>query len=130
MANQWLNLYKGSPTSGGTDGTAISTGDNTAPLTFTLDASINDAQSDTVALRCESGFFTSTDTTISAASDTGEHWAFSLDGTNWSSSVTIANSISTVNSNFYVKANASSSETPKNDSGVKIRVQTKIGATS
>ena len=46
MANIFLNLYKGNPTAGGTDGTAISTGDNIAPLTFTLDAAQNEVQSD------------------------------------------------------------------------------------
>ena len=130
MANSWLNLYKGSPTSGGTDGIAVSTGDNSAPLTFTLDAALNEVASDTVALRCETGFKTASDTSVTIMSDTANHWALSLDGTNWSSSITIASSISTVNSNFYVKAGATSSETPKNDYGVKIRVQTKIAATS
>lgn len=130
MANQWLNLYKNNPTSGGTDGTAVSTGDNTAPVTFTLDASINDVQSDTVALRCEQGYCTATDTTVSIMSDTANHWALSLDGTNWSDTIIIGSTISTVNSNFYVRANASSSETPQNDTGVKIRVQTKISAVS
>ena len=112
MANTWLNLYKGSP----------------APLTFTLDAAGNDVQSDTVALRCESGYCTATDTTVSAASDTANHWAFSLDGTNWSDTVIIASTVSTVNSNFFVKASATSSENPSNDSSVKIRVRTKIAA--
>jgi hypothetical protein len=130
LANAWLNLYKGNPSSGGTDGTAISTGDNTAPITFTLDASINEIQSDTLAVRCEQGYCTSTDTTISVASDTGNHWSLSLDGTNWSTSITIANTISTVNSNFYVKAGATSSEYPSNDTNTKIRVQTKIAAVS
>lgn len=130
MAHQWFNIYKNNPTSGGTDGTACSTGDNTAPLTFILDASINEEKTQTLAARCESGFCTYSDTTLSVASDTGNHWSLSLDGTNWNTCVTIANSISTVNTNFYVKANASSSEDPHNDTDTKIHVSTKITAVS
>lgn len=132
MANQWLNLYKGSPTSGGTDGTAVSTGDNTAPITFTLDATQNEVQSDTLAVRCESGYCTASDcsTTISTASDTNSHWALSLDGTNWSDTVIIDSTVDTVNTCFYVKAGASNNENPQNDTNTKIRVRTKIAAVS
>ena len=126
--NSFLNLYKNNPTAGGTDGTVVSTGDNTAPITFTLDATLNETQSDTLAVRCEQGYQTFSDTAIFFTSDTSNHWSLSLDGSNWSSSITIASTISTVNSNFYVKANSSSSESPQNDSSVKLRVQTKISA--
>ena len=127
--NSFLNLYKNNPTAGGTDGTVVSNGDNSAPLTFILDATLNETQSDTIALRCESGYQTATDVTISAASDTNNHWAFSLDGNNWSDSITITDTITTTNKLFYVQANSSNSELPQNDDSVKIRVQTKISAT-
>ena len=128
MANIYLNVYKGNPTASGTDGTAISTGDNTAPLTFTLDATQNEVASDTLAVRCEQGYQTYSDTAIFFTSDTSNHWALSLDGSNWSSSITIASTISTVNSTFYVRADSNSSESPQNDSTVKLRVKTKISA--
>lgn len=128
MANAWLNLYKGSPTSGGTDGSPVSTGDNSSPLTFTLDAALNEVASDTVALRCETGFKTVSDTSVTIMSDTANHWALSLDGTNWSTSVTITDTVVATNTTFFVRAGASSSENPSNDSSVKIRVRTKIAA--
>lgn len=128
MANAWLNLYKGSPTSGSTDGIAVSTGDNSAPLTFTLDAALNEVASDTVALRCESGFETASDTSVTIMSDTSNHWALSLDGSNWNNSIVITDTVVATNTTFFVKAGASSSENPSNDSSVKIRVRTKIAA--
>ena len=126
MANTFLNLYKGNPTAGGTDGTAISTGDNTAPLTFTLDAAQNEVQSATIAIRCESGYETYSDTTISFVSDTANHWTLSKDQMNWYNSITFTDTIPTSNVTFYVKATSSDSELPSNDDSVKIRVATKI----
>ena len=128
MANAYLNLYMGDPTEGDTDGTAVSTGDNSTPLTFTLDASENEVASDTVALRCETGYQTVTDTTITMVSDTSNHWALSLDGVNWSSSVTITDTIVNSNVTFFVRASAVSTENPSNDTSVKINIQTKIAA--
>ena len=40
MANKYINIYAGNPTSGGTDATQVSTdGANTSPIAVTLDAS-------------------------------------------------------------------------------------------
>lgn len=126
--NAFLNIYMNAPTEGGTDGTAVSTGDMTAPLSFTLDATQNEVASDTIAVRCESGYQTSSDTVISVVSDTSNFWALSLDGANWSTSVTFTDTIVTTNHIFYVKASSSDSELPHNDTSVKLRVQTVIAA--
>ena len=128
MANAYLNAYMNNPTAGGTDGTIISTGDNSAPLTFILDASENEVSSQTVALRCETGYQTITDITISIVSDTSNHWALSLNGTNWSNSVTITDTVVNSNVTFIAKASATDTEELGNDSSVKINVRTKIAA--
>lgn len=128
MANAFFNLYKGAPTAGGTDGTAISTGDNTAPLTFTLDATQNESASETLAVRCESGYETCADAVITFVGDTNNHWQISKDGENWNDSITFTDKIEQSNLIFYVKASADSSENPSNDTSVKIRVSTKIAA--
>lgn len=130
MANAWLNLYSGNPTAGGTDGTAVSTGDNSNPLTFILDASLNENQEKEVALRCEPGFCTATDTTITAYNDVDNRWAFSLDDNTWSDTLIIGSTIDSLNTNFFIKASASDNEVPHNDTDVKIRTRTKIAAVS
>ena len=128
MANAYLNLYMDNPTAGDTDGTAVSTGDGDTPLQFILDASQNEVATKTVALRCETDYQTSTDTTVSIINDTNNRWSLSLDETEWSSSITISSTIDDTNTIFYVKASSSSSEEPSNDTSVKIRVSTKIEA--
>lgn len=127
VANAYLNAYTGA-TAGGTDGSLISTGDGSAPLTFTLDASKNEVASDTVALRCEQGYQTIFDTTLTVVSDTANHWALSLDGTNWSNSIVITDTIVNTNTTFFAKASAVDTESPSNDTSVKINYQTKIAA--
>ena len=128
MANPYLNLYRNNPTAGGTDGTALSTGDMTSPLTFILDASISESASDTLAIRCESGFQTCSDTLITDANDTSNHWTYSLDGTNWADSIVITDTIVATNFLFFVNATSSSSENPVNDTSTKIAVTTLIAA--
>lgn len=120
--NLYLNLYKNNGS------TAISTGDNTAPLTFILDATNNEVGTDTLVARCEAGYQTSGTTTISITSDTGNHWALSLDGTTWNDTIVFTDTITTSDETFFVKANATSDETPHNDTSTKIHVVTKIAA--
>ena len=126
MANAYLNAYMGSPTAGGTDGIIISTGDMTAPLSAVLDASQNETKTFTLALRTSSGYETSGDTTISDVSDTNDKWKLSLDGTTWSDTIVITDTITATNSIFYAKASSDSTENPGNDTSVKISVSTKI----
>ena len=120
--NLYFNLYKNNGS------TAISTGDNTAPLTFILDATNNEVGTDTLIARCEAGYQTSGTTTISITSDTGNHWGLSLDGTTWSDNIVFSDTITTADTSFFVKASATSDETPHNDTSTKIHVVTKIAA--
>ena len=129
MANPYINVYMNNPTAGGTDGTAVSIdGDNTAPITFTLDASQNESKTQTLAIRTGTGYTTSGDTVISDSGDTNDRWKLSLDGTTWSDSITITTAITATNTIFYVKASAADTESPQTDRSVKINVQATITA--
>lgn len=122
MANAYINLYKDSPTAGGTDGTQISLdGTQTQPLTFSLDASQNENKTAAVAIRCESGYQTSGYTTISFTGTTAAKWSLSdsQNGT-YASTLTLTNTINATNTLFYVKAASASSESPGNDTSVSM----------
>ena len=132
MANPYLNVYMGNPTEGGTDGTVISTdGSQTAPLVVNLDAAQNETKKVKLALRCESGYTTQSDTVIQDVNDTNDYWKFSLteNGT-YADSITISSAISNVNTIFWAQASSSSLESPTRDTGVSLRVTTIIQATT
>ena len=60
--SKYISIYKDSPTSGGTDGTAVSEGGTfTAPITVNLDASKAESTIVKLAARCTSGYKTTTD---------------------------------------------------------------------
>lgn len=127
MANAYINLYKGNPTSGGTDGTIISlSGAMTSPIEFALDATQEQSKSMTVALRCESGYSTAGTTTISFIGTTAAKWSVSSDNSTWSNTLAIENAIGSTNTLFYVKATSSSDEAPGNDTSVMLTVEATI----
>ena len=122
-----LKIYYGNPTAGGTDGTAASEGTQTSPITATLvvTPSAGADQSIACAARCDAGYQTTGDTTLkfvdSGGNDyTGDNYKLSLNGTTWSSSVTISNSIGDTNMLFYVKLAAPAAATPINDTSIKL----------
>lgn len=130
MSNPYINLYKGNPTAGETDGTAISTdGEYTSPLSITLDASQNETKKEKLAVRCESGYQTDGNTVIEDSNDTNDRWKFSLleDGV-YSDAITIGGVIDTVNTVFWVQASADSLESPQRDQSVGIKLTTVIVA--
>ncbi len=130
MANTYINLYMNNPTAGGTDGTAISTdGAYTSPLTVSLDASINESKTVKLAVRTESGYTTSGNTTISDSGDTNDRWKLCLteNGT-YTDSITISSPITNANVVFYAQASSASTETPQTDRSVSLRVATTIAA--
>lgn len=127
MSNEYINLYKGNPTAGGTDGTVVSlSGDQTSPVEFSLDATSSESAVQTLALRCESGYVTSGDTSIYASGDTYSMWTFSLDGTTFSSTITITDTIDETNTVFYVTAASDSTESAGVDTTVSIVVDTTV----
>ena len=130
MTNNYINLYMNNPTAGGTDGTAISTdGAYTSPLTVSLDASINESKTVKLAVRTESGYTTSGNTTISDSGDTNDRWKLCLteNGT-YTDSITISSLITNANVVFYAQASSASTETPQTDRSVSLRIATTIAA--
>ena len=121
MASAYINLYQGNPTAGGTDGTAVSTGnDLTSPLNFDLDAEHNESKIAQLALRTETGYKV-TDCTVTSFNDTNNKISFCLtqDGT-YTTSINIPE-ITDTNVIFFVKASSSDDEAPGTDAGIKIR---------
>ncbi|MSV24230.1 hypothetical protein FYJ78_03315 [Selenomonas sp. WCA-380-WT-3B 3/] len=130
MANAYINVYKSNPTAGGVDGTQVSTDDaESSPISVTLDASKAESAVITCALRCEDGYKTIGDTTLSLVGTDTSKWSLSAtaDGT-FASTLTISDVIENKNKLFYVKAISSSTETPVNDTSTNIKVVTKIQA--
>lgn len=130
MANQYINLYKNNPTAGATDGTAVSTdGAFTEPFSFTLDASQNESQTLQAAIRTEQGYQTTGTTVISDNNDTNDRLklCWTADGT-FADSISTANSISSVNTIFFIQASSASTENPQTDRSASIKVSTKIAA--
>ncbi len=121
----YIHLYKGTVTSGGTDGALCSEGDMSSPLS-TANILNTGAESGviTAALRCDSGYATSTSTVLTPSSD---KWALSADGTTWGAwgaALTITSIITAVNTLIYVKAKSAPGESPIADTSAKITITT------
>ena len=128
MAN-YINVYKNNPTENGTDGTALSLdGAFTSPLSVELNAAQSETKIVKLAIRTESGFKTSGETTISDKDDTDDRWKFSLteDGT-FTDSIIISDTITDKNKIFYAKVFSENTEMPGTDRDVSIKVTTIIG---
>ena len=139
---EYIKLYGGEVTSGGTDGTAISenmTQEN--PLAMSLNAKVAEAKAVKVALRCETGFQTSGDVTVSAWRYDGENYVptggnidkfrfapdagyasaeIALANANWQTSLTISDTIGATNHVFWVKVMSDTTQTPQKDTAVSI----------
>jgi len=125
-----LHWYMNNPTAGGIDGTEISSGDETLPLTAILDASKAEEKAIKVAVRCDSGYLVDGDTEIYFEGTNAAKWQVAadnnyadaedaLDMAAWGNTLTIAG-VSAVNSVLWVKATSSTSEDPQNDRTVDI----------
>lgn len=137
MANKYINIYAGNPTSGGTDGTQVSTdGANTSPITATLDASKSEITTVKCAIRCETGYKAVGDVTITPTGTNASKWSVAYDSTatadtapdnsKFGASTTIPG-VEAANVIFWVKATSSTDEDPSNDTTVKIQATGKIG---
>lgn len=127
MANTYMNLYKGNPTAGGTDGTLVSLdGVGTSPVSFTLDASQAESATQPVAVRCESGYEVDGNVTVSASGTNAARWSFcATQGGTYTSTLTLSN-VGATNTVFYVKADSLTSESPGADQSVKIDVSATV----
>lgn len=125
-----IGIYKSNPTEGGTDGTAVSAAGNfSSPISFTLDASQSEVAVQKLAIRCNSGYKTSGTTTISDNNDTADRLKLSFsENSGWADTLTINESISSINKVFYIKATSSSSELPTLDRSASLKVTCVIEA--
>lgn len=130
MSNPYINVYKNNPTEGGTDGTAVSTdGLFTAPISFVLDASQNESQTQKLAIRTEEGYITSGTTTISDNNDNNDRLKLSwTENGTFADSISTANSISSVNTIFYAKATSADTEIPQTDRSANFKVDCVIAS--
>lgn len=134
MANL-IHMYKGSVTSGGTDGTQVSEGDGSNPLTIgPLNATNNEESAAVkIALRCDSGYATSGNTIITPTGTSKNMWALASDNNGsagafgtYGTALTISDSISNTNKVFWVKAKSVDTENPSNDVSVNLVINTLI----
>ena len=126
------------PTAGGTDGTQISSNDNTLPLTVILDASQAEEKAVKVAVRCDTGFEVDGDTEIYFEGTNAAKWQVAEDNSFtsdtaltmalWQSTLTIAD-VANTNKIFWVKASSSTTENPQNDRTVKLVAEGLVVAT-
>ena len=124
-----IHLYMNNPTAGGVDGTEISAGDETLPLTFTLDASHSETGVAKCAIRCESGYSIEGGATIYAEGTNSDSWTFAYDNNysesdalvfaTWESQIVLSD-VATTNTLFWVKATTSTPDNAFNDRTVDI----------
>lgn len=129
-----IHVYKDNPTAGGVDGTLVSEGTGAAPITVgPLNATINEeSAAQKLAIRCDAGYVTTGNTTITPNGASATKWALSLDGSSWGvygAALTISSVINATNTIFYAKAKATTDEVnPVNDSLVDLVVNATIAA--
>ena len=135
-----IKIYTGSPTSGSTDGTLVSSG-GTSPIdSGAITVPVADFATGSfvkLAARCSTGYTTVVSSgvhatlSISTTGSTGR-WQLSMTSTGstyaWDGSMTFSTAIVAVNSIFYARARVSSTEAPMNDTSAKITVSAIIGA--
>ena len=113
------------------NGQQISEGDGTNPLVMgPLNASENEVSAaKALEIKCEAGFKTFGETTVSFEGTTSEKWMIcDTEHGVYSSSLTISDEITESGKTVYVKAKATDDEAPSNDTGVDIRLATVIQA--
>lgn len=127
----YIHVYKGNPTAGGVDGQQVSEETELMPITTApLQASVNqEGQPIKLAIRCETGWQTGGDTVIIPGGPTTDKWALAHDVSgvagvfmDWGASLTIANTITDVNTVFWVKARAISGEAAGTDTSADLLV--------
>ena len=128
----YIHMYQGNPTVALTDGTLISENTGLNPISCVLNASNNEISSNIkLALRCETGYLTVGDLTITPTGDSASKWTLSLDGVTFGAygdPLTITSVVNATNTIFYAKAKSISSETPINDTSTDLVVTATIGA--
>ena len=135
----YIHVYQGVPTSGGTDGVAVSEGGaQTNPIPFTLNATTSQVGTALkLAIRTDATYQTTSgvNTVISLTGTTAAKWALAPDSSgspgtfgSYGASLTISTQIAPTNTNFWVKAQATTGETPQNDVSVSLQVVAQVEA--
>ena len=148
MAN--IRIYNGTVTAAGTDGTAVSEGTGTNPITASLIVDSTNGASAAVkcAIRCDSGYTTSGSTLIKTVTESNGSYsdysgtnvqlaadnsyadaAAALSGATWANSLTLSG-VGATNKIFWVKFNAAAASNPANDDSVKIYYNATVSAAS
>lgn len=136
MANL-IHIYQGAVTSGGTNGTQVSEGTETSPIIVGPLNATNNEESAAIklAVRCDAGYNTSGNTVITPTGTTADKWALAPDNAGvagsfgaYGSALTISSVVGTTNTLFWVKAKASNTENPVNDTSVDLVVSATINA--
>lgn len=119
----YLHVYK--------DGTQISEGTGTAPLTIgPLNATANETSAaQEIVIKAETGYTTSGNTTVSFEGTNAAKWSVceTAEGT-FDSTLTISTPITSVGTSIFIKATSSSDETPSNDESVDIKIAATVAA--
>lgn len=134
-----LHLYMNNPTAGDTDGTEISSGDDTLPLSVTLDANQLETKAVKCAVRCDTGYEVEGDTSIYFEGTNAEKWqvgtdedyadaATALTMAQWGSTL-ILSGVAATNSVFWVKVSSTVGEDPQNDRTVDLIAEGLVVAT-
>ena len=131
----YIHVYM-TPTAGGTDGTQVSEGTGLQPISVTLNATNNEESTPIkLALRCDSGFQTNGNITISLVGTTQAKWALAPDNAGaagtfgaYGADLVISSVVGATNVLFWAKAKATSDEAPQNDTSVDIQVTATIEA--
>lgn len=133
----YIHVYQGTVTTGGVDGNLVSEGGTgTSPISVTLNATNNQVSSPIkLAIRCDTGYVTSGNTTITPTGTSSTKWALAPDnggvaGTfgSYGAALTVSSVINATNTIFWAEAKATSDEIPNNDSSTELVVSATIGA--
>ena len=125
-----LHTYMNNPTAGSTDGTEISSGDNSLPLTIILDSNNSETKVVKCAVRCDFGYEIEGDTAIYFEGTNSSRWTAAPDDDYSDSDAAVADAafsptiilsdVANTNKIFWIKATSLSTENPVNDRSVKL----------
>lgn len=137
-----IHLYSGTVTAGMDDGTCISEGDFTRPLTIGV-LNINNQEVSKpakCALRCDPGIYTIGRTIVSLVGEGALNWQFALNNASsdpddineplswfpWGSPLLIDSSVGDTNYVIWIRARAVNTDKPGKDTSVTIQIDTNL----
>lgn len=141
MANAYINVYTGNVVAGGTGGSPVSLdGAQTNPITASLDGTTNESKIVKCALRCSTGYKTTGNVTMAFTGDTAAKWGIAADNgyadetaasaATFVDTLTISDTVDATNKIFWLKVSSDSTEDPKNDTSVSLKVTATVETAS